>query len=278
MSGFWAIARTEVFDVGGTAHSGKTLATFSNMRQLADGFGRLIIGFVLTYFAFQGAFALVFLFSIIMVILVLTSHERNDGNIHVDKKNFKRIFHKHPPTFWYAAFLQLLVWLPYNMLLGFVIPLYMASSLKMGYYEVGLALAGLSIAAAVFAIILMKLNISKHGTLLLTLVSVPALVLFPLAGSNLIFPLFLLAIGTGCSNIIGEYILVDQVYRSKNVSTDIGVLYAPLKLAEFLFLSISGLVISMFGFTLLFSVLALSISIFVLLGLAIIRSGHSAKS
>ena len=76
----------------------------------------------------------------------------------------------------------------------------------------------------------------------------PALALFPFAGKDILPLLVLLAFGTGCSNIVAEYILVDQVYRSKDVSTEIGVLYIPLRLAEFLFLSLGGLVIADFGY------------------------------
>ncbi|MFH0884096.1 MAG: MFS transporter [Candidatus Micrarchaeota archaeon] len=273
-SGFWAISRAEVFDANGRGNLGNVLARFSNMRQLADGLGRLAIGFMLAYLAFQGAFALILLISIALAILVLFSREKQNGKMHVDRNNMKRIFKKRPPTFWHAAVLQLFVWLPYNMLSGFLIPLYLIKSLDMGYQEVGITLALLSIATAAFALILMRIRLSKRTLFLLTLLSVPALVLMPLMGKDGLLLLVLLAIGTGATNIVGEYILVDQVYRSKDVNTDIGVLYAPLKVAEFTFLSMGGLVIANFGFTPLFFVLAASVALFVIFGRAVIK-GHN---
>jgi hypothetical protein len=97
-------------------------------------------------------------------------------------------------------------------------------------------------------------------------------VLFPLTGKDGLLLLSILAIGTGCTNIVGEYILVDQVFRSKDVNTDIGVLYAPLKVVEFLFLSLGGFAIANFGFTPLFFVLALSLALFVVFARATISS------
>jgi MFS family permease len=269
-SGFWAISRAEVFDANGRENLGNVLARFSNMRQLADGLGRLAIGFMLAYLAFHGAFGLLLVFSLVLSALVMTSREKNTGNLHVDGNNMKRIFQKRPPTFWYAAILQLFVWLPYNMLSGFLIPLYLIKNLGMGYQEVGITLALLSIATAAFALILMRFGLSKRTLFLLTLLSIPALVFLPFMGKDGLLLLALLAIGTGATNIVGEYILVDQVYRSKDINTDIGVLYAPLKIAEFAFLSTGGLVIANFGFTPLFFVLATSVALFVIFGRAVI--------
>lgn len=268
-SGFWAISRAEIFEVDGDIDHRRALARFSNMRQLADGLGRLAIGFALTFIAFQGAFAFMLVLSTVLFYLVITNKEKSTGRMHVDKNTFGRIFQGRPPTFWHAALLQLLLWLPYNMLSGFLLPLYLISVLGMGYHDAGILLACLSIATAVFALIFMRLGFSKKNLLLLSMVSVPALVLFPAAGSPGLALLVVLAIGTGCTNIVGEYILVDQICRSKNVNTDIGVLYAPLKMVEFFFLSMGGFVIAQYGFTPLFAVLALSLGLFVVLAKAL---------
>jgi len=265
-SGFWAIARTEMFEANGTHDPGKSLAHFSNMRQLADGLGRLMIGFVLTYLAFQGAFLLMLFFSLILVVLTLTNNERQNGKIHIGADTFKHIFKERPKEFWYSSFLQLLIWLPINMLIVFLIPIYLSSSLRMGYYEVGMLLAVFSLANAVFGILFMRLNFSKWILLFFTALSAPALVLFPLMPGLSLPLLFVLAIGGGCGIIMGEYMLLNRVYHSPDVSTDIGVIYAPLKIAEFLFLSLGGFAIMQFGFAPLFFVLAVSITLFVLLG------------
>lgn len=72
-SAFWAIARTEVIQRSGNGDAGHMLAHFSNMRQLADGIGRLCIGFILAALAFQGSFILFFVISAALLLLVLSA-------------------------------------------------------------------------------------------------------------------------------------------------------------------------------------------------------------
>jgi MFS family permease len=232
------------------------------------------IGFLLAYLAFTGAFMVMFALSAVLLLVVLTEKSISNASTRVDGNLVKRIFKNRPKTFWHAAVLQVLVYLPYNMTTSFLIPLYLLSSLKLGYQETGIVLAVLSLATGAFAVLMMKLGIPNRTILLLSGLSAVALVIFPLVGQAGVWMVVPLAIGTGCGSIIAEYILVDQVYRSKNVSTDIGVLYVPLKTAEFLYLSLGGLVIARFGFAPLFFVLALSILLFVLFGRATIRDMH----
>jgi len=274
-SGFWAIARTEVFEFNGDHNPGETLARFSNMRQLADGLGRLCVGLLIAFVAFQGALYFLLALSVVLLILALKSNERSVGGMKMDSHLIKRIFKPRPASFWYSTILQMLIWLPYNMLFGFLLPLYLNSTLKMGYAEIGVTLALLSLATAGSALLFMKMNLSKRLLLFLTALSVPALIAFPLLGVQGLALFAILAIGMGCGNIIGEYILVDQVYRSKDVSTDIGVLYAPLKIAEFLFLLIGGMVIGTAGFAPLFFISALSLGLFVILGRSILSSAKT---
>jgi len=273
-SGFWAIVRTELLSTEGSGKPGEVLARFSNIRQLGDGLGRVAIGFLLAYLAFTGAFIIMFALSAALLVLILTEKSASNASAHVDGNTLKRIFKRRPPTFWHASVLQLLVWLPYDMMTSFVIPLYLLSSLKLGYQEVGIVLAALSLATGAFAILIMRLGLSNRTLLTLTGLSAIALVAFPLMGHGGIWMVMPLAMGAGCGTIVGEYILVDQVYRSRNVSTDIGVLYAPLKTAEFIFLSLGGVAIAAFGFAPLFFVLALSTALFVIFGRATIRDMH----
>ncbi len=273
-SGFWAIARTDVLAGDRIPEPGRVLAHFSNMRQLADGMGRLAVGFVLALFAFSGSLAILLVCSLGLVLLILASTERGRVGFRVGASTLHHIFKKRPDSFWNASLLQLLIWLPYNMLQAFLIPLYLISDLKLDYYEVGIILAMLSLATAGISILLMRLRLSNRALLSLTLISVPALILIPILGKAGLVLLILVAISFGCSNIVGEYILVEAVRKSKDVSSDIGVLYIPLKMAEVLFLSLGGLVIATAGFSPLFFCLAASIGLFVFLGRdTVLRAG-----
>lgn len=191
--------------------------------------------------------------------------------------NILRIFKRRPRTFWYAAILQMLVWLPFNALLCFLIPVYLVAGLGMGYAETGILLALLSLAIGASAVLSMKWQLHKGALLALTMLAAPALVILPFTGHDLLLPLLVLSVAIGASNIIAEYILVDQVFRSKDVSTDIGVLYGPLKAAEFVFLSLGGVVISWFGYLPLFIICGLCMALFVLLSLKMIDLGYWSR-
>ncbi|MEW6722535.1 MAG: MFS transporter [Candidatus Micrarchaeota archaeon] len=265
-SGFWAIARTEVLSANGKGDPGKALVRFSNMRQLADGAGRLAVGAALAYLAFSGAFAAFLLLSVLLLGLIAWGEKMPSGGMRVDRDTLARIFKKRPKTFWHASFLQLLIWLAYNMLIGFLLPLFLISGIGLDYGAAGTLLALHSIATFIFAFAFLRLNLPKSTLILASFASVPALVALPFAPGLLLPLLAIVAAGYGCGYIVAEHILADQVYRSKDLSTDIGVLYAPLKVSEFLFLSLGGLVIKEFGFAPLFGLLALSLALFVVFG------------
>jgi hypothetical protein len=272
-SAFWAVVRTEVIATRDPSDVRETLTRFSNYRQLADGIARLSVGFLIAYLAFSGAFLALLMVSLLMAALVVPRADWEPGHGPFDGPSIRRIFRRRPQTFWYSAFLQTLIWLAYNMMTGFLLPVYLTSSLGLSYVETGTLLAVFSLATGLVSVALMRLRIPKRRLILLTLASVPALALFPFAGADVLPPLLLLSFGCGCSNIVAEYILADQVFRSKDVSTDIGVLYVPLRIAEFLFLSLGGLAIAAFGYVPPFAMLALSIALFVWFGRRVIRSG-----
>ncbi len=270
-SAFWAVVRTEVIARKGGGDAREILTRFSNYRQLADGLARLAIGFVIAALSFIGAFGFLLALSLAMAAIVLPKVRWEDGHRPLNRSELARVFKSRPRTFWYSAFLQMLIWLAYNMMTQFLLPVYLTAALGFQYEQTGLMMALLSLATAVTSIALMRLDISKRTLIALSLAAVPALALFPLAGSDVLPLLVLLAFGTGCSNIVAEYILVDQVYRSRDVSTEIGVLYVPLRIGEFLFLSLGGLVISAYGYEAPFAFLAASVALFVAFGRSVIR-------
>ncbi|MEW6748325.1 MAG: MFS transporter [Candidatus Micrarchaeota archaeon] len=276
-SGFWAVARTQTMEFNGRHRRADELAMYSNVRQLGDGLGRLLAGVLLAYFAFQGSFLLVLALSAALLGLALLSRESNSGPMRLDGHLLKRIFKRRDASFWQAALLQLSVWVPFNMLMAFLLPLYLVSALGMDYLEVGAILALLSICTAAVTFIMMRLRFSKKALLVLTALNAPILMIIPFTHVLTIPMMAMLAIGMGCGNIIGEYLLTDQMVRHKGMSTNIGVIYVPSKIAEFLFLSLGGLTIAGFGFTPLFFVLAGLLILFALLGMKFI-SHHPVRT
>lgn len=249
-SGFWAVIRTDILSSSKISHINRTLARYSAIRQLADGGGRLAAGFLLSFLAFQGSFSFLFVLGAILLAILLSLPNKTplpDGN-----SVLKRIFTKRGRTFWHASLLMVFGWLPYNMLLAFILPLYLVSGLGLSYLETAGMIALLSLAIAAFSFASMRWNLSRRWLLLIVLAAVAGLIMFPYSGQDVLLPLLLVAIGLGCNNVINEYILMDQVIRSRDISTDIGVLNTPLRLGEIIFLSLGGIAITIFGFSSVF--------------------------
>ncbi|VVC02567.1 Major Facilitator Superfamily protein [Candidatus Bilamarchaeum dharawalense] len=274
-SAFWAIIRTEI--IYESENPKAMLAFLSGVRQLADAFGRLFIGFVLVFLAFQNSF--LFLGALSLILLYLTMGSKHETKKPLESVNYhqdvlKKIFKPHPATFWQASLLLGLASLPANMLLAFLIPIYAKAGLGLDYGQVGSLVAIFSFVDAAAVLLFMRWKINVNILLFFTILSIPALFTFPFFGSLIVIPVVISAIGTGCSGILYEYILLDQIYRSKNVSTDIGVLNIPLKIIEVLFLSTSGFVIDQFGYQPLFVILAVATLLFVVFARAFIKRSN----
>lgn len=274
-SAFWAIIRTEI--IYESANPKAALAFLSGIRQLADALGRLAIGFVLIFLTFQNSFLLIGVVSIFLLYLSMTS--TNETKKPIQSVNFKqdvlkKIFRPHPPTFWQASLLLSLASLPANMLLCFVIPIYAKTGLGFDYGQIGSLVAIFSFVDAIAVLLVMRWKLNTDLLLLFTLLSAPAIVVFPFFSSFIVIPVIIAAIGTGCSGILYEYILLDQLYRSKSVSTDIGVINTPLKIMEVVFLASGGFVIAQFGYSPLFVVLAIATVLFVIFSRAFLRRSN----
>ena len=66
----------------------------------------------------------------------------------------------------------------------------------------------------------------------------------------------LVAVALGVTNIFTEYLLFDHILRTKYVSLETALLFLPLRLSDFILLSLGGMIITSFGFYSLFWVLA----------------------
>jgi hypothetical protein len=77
--------------------------------------------------------------------------------------------------------------------------------------------------------------------------------------TNPILPILILSIGMGSSNILAEYLLSKSVHFSNEVSTDIGLMFVPLKMVEFFIYALGGFVVYYYGYSPLFVLCSLSI-------------------
>jgi len=276
-SAFWSVVRTDILFVKGHAKASTMLARFSGLRQFADGAGRFIVGFSLVYMSFQGTLMAIAALSVLLLIISLSIGHSNG---HPSKTPIKdgiipRILKKRPLSFWQASFLLMLIFIVINTLVSFMIPVYLTEGLGLSYEETGTYLALFSLATAFATLLPLRFEINPHILILFAALMVPALIALPLTGTSIMIPILVLALGSGACNILNEYIIVDQVFRSKDVSTDIGVLFIPLKLGEFMFLVAAGFVVTRLGYLPLFITQSLFMAVAVLfIWLMFRRSGR----
>jgi len=218
---------------------------------------------MLAYLAFQKSFLLLGIISVLLLGLVFCLGNGSLKGLTIDRKTVARVFKKRSGFFWHASLLFMFLFVSTNTFFGFLLPLYAYDSLHMSYEEVGGSVALLSLVTAIATLGGVRFNISRNILMLFVILMIPAMALMPFFGTNLLFLLLLIGIGTGFSDILAEYILAEAVASSKDVSTDIGVIYVPLRLGEFLFLSLGGFVISNWGYPLLFYVSAVLVLLFV---------------
>ncbi|MFA5050382.1 MAG: MFS transporter [Candidatus Micrarchaeia archaeon] len=267
---FWAVARTDIIH-NTKEHLEEALARYAFIRQLFDGLARVFAGVFITYLAFEGSFLLLFILSIAYMLLTMKSKNLKMQKRYEKMHFLDRIFKKRSFVFWHASLLELFFFLASNTLLVLLLPLYLKAGMNFSYEETGVMLAIFSLAIATGAFVSMRWHLNKRGLIIVTFGMVPLLVLLPYFTSETILILVLIALANGCGYVVVEYIVMDQIYRSKDISTDLGVLFAPLKLGEFILFALSGVIINRFGFGAMFFICALSMALFVIFGLLALR-------
>ncbi|MBU0533136.1 MFS transporter [Candidatus Micrarchaeota archaeon] len=263
-AGFWATARTDIKHANGKRDFGNALAYFVGIRHLADGFGRISIGILIVYLSFQTSFFLLFVLSLIMFGLLLTINKNPFRKFPGTKIILKKIFHKRSWCFWHNSLGLTTQQVIPNVLLTFILPLYLYSNLQLNYLTTAIVIGLYSLITALANLAVLKLRLSINKLLLLVLFMVPAFLFIPYLGANPLLAIVVLGIGSGCGNILSEYILSDKLKNCKNLSTEIGITFIPLRISEFLFMFLGGLVILAFGYEPLFYVCALLTVIYVI--------------
>jgi MFS family permease len=197
-----------------------------------------------------------------MLIISLNNWEL--GEFVIDRKTLRRIFSNRPRSFWFNAFGLTSISITSNMLLQFLLPLYSVSVLELSFEATGTLVAVFSLLSGIIMMGLLWKKVSAKPLIALAALMIPALLLVPFSGDLIFLLVLFLAIGNGASMIVAEYILADSVKESGEISTDIGLIYMPLRLSEFIFLFCAGFIIAGFGYAPLFIVCAACVAFFVL--------------
>jgi MFS family permease len=256
-AGFWATARADIVNLNGKKNLAEIFALFVGLRQLADAIGRLSVGVLLLFLTFQQSFELLFVLSLLMLVLVLTINKNPFTGFPSPRTLLKQITRKRPHIFWQHAWSIALQMAVPSALIYFFLPLYFFSGLGLGYFDTALWIAILSLALAIANILAIKLHMSPTAKLFVVFMMVPAYLLLPFFGHNPLFPLILIGMGAGCGNVLSEKLVSRDVRRSRNIATEVSIIYLPYMLALFLMVFLGGLAVEMFGYIAVFNFFAL---------------------
>ena len=178
----------------------------------------------------------------------------------------KKLLKPKSSKFWRNAFGVMLVGLVLDMTLLFLFPLYFKKVLNFSYFDVGLVIAFITFISSVFMFLSVKKNIPLDFLSSLTFVTLaPSLILLPIyASTNFLIWIFIFSIGYASASVMMEAIISDAVSGAKSdeLSSDLGVLYIPIRLSEFVFAFGAGYLISYLGYFSVFLVFSAIIFIF----------------
>lgn len=263
-AGFWATARTDIIQINGKKHLAEVFALLVGLRQLADGLGRLAVGILLLFFTFSQTFELLFILSLLMLVMILTINKNPFKGFPSARMLLRKIFHRRSHIFWHDAWGLALQQAVPGTFVTFILPVYLFASLGMSALDTSVIIAVFTLILAISNMFSIKFRASPSAMVFMSLLMVPAYALLPHFKENILIPLVLIAIGTGCGYVLSEKLVSRDVRRSRNVSTEIGVIYLPYMFIQFLMILLSGIAVEMFGYANVFNFFAAATLYYVL--------------
>jgi len=260
----WAINRPFILD-----HSKDKKQGLINMRIYDSVFGAsgvLIAGFLISYLLFSNTL----LFSILIGMLVIPiSLFIKDERI--SPGSFKKVISslnvlKREPVFKKFIMFWFIMGLSDGLATAYIFPLFLSQN-SFSPEFIGILLGVQSLIAALSIFLFRKLTIKKAMILGLSY-AVLLFILPNFSGAILSIIILFMGISQGFNASAGEGIL-SKIASSKSYGTDIGLLFLGYHLARTINLSLSGFIISSYGF---FTLFFLSATLFVVGALYGIRN------
>ncbi len=272
-SAFWAVGRTDIFSHGSRdGKQARESASMVSLRILSVSFAKLVTGALIVYLSFHNTFLAIAALGIIITIIALTFPAKVNQQVS-PRRLISVITQKRGLEFWLPA-----IPLAFNAfgaiaIVAFGLPIFMSSSLHMGYELIGLLLAVFFLIEALTNYLVTRFRLPYRYIFFLSIIfcGLPGIVLWV---PQLFIPALLLhAVGWGLLDAAYEYVLAHAVRNSKSISTDIALLMVPCRIAEFLAFIAGGFIISYFGYAPLFILGASALALSSIIPMRMIKDG-----
>lgn len=275
-SAFWAVIRTNIVHAYGVKKAERSLAFFSVARFFSDAAGRVIIGLSIVAIGFHNSLLGISLVGLLLTFVFLKQKENNTNRLSL-KKTLKRITQRRSKKLWKTATGLLSLSIVSSVFYAFLIPIYTYDQLSMGYAMIGGIMAILAVVTGLFIMLPLYFRIRTRALVMSTILFMgSSLLFFPFASETWLFWLLIIlfSIGHGSASILYEEILGNATKKSKDISTDIGVIHIPLRIGEFISFFTVGFVITRWGYFPIFAVSAIFVLLFGLFALAYFSDGR----
>ncbi len=271
-SSYWAVSRTAIFHL--SPNKAGSEATKNNaIIWLATAVGAVVAGAGIFYIGFSSTLGILVLASLLVGIPAVLIW-RSSKKIRMPKT--QSLFAALNPrgrsrTFWLVSIALMFNSFAIYPLITLLLPVFMAQQLGYSYIAIGVLFMLYNIVSATATFLSLKRPLSLTRAVTLTAASVIASVF--LAGSGLFFPAFLMTLAFVRGYGIGffEHAVVKVAKDSKNMSVDIGLLHAPMRLAEFSSVLAAGFLAQATGYAPVFIATGACFGVFVFLSLRAIR-------
>jgi MFS family permease len=255
---FWAVNRTKVME--GKEFKDITLAKLISIRMVAAVLGIGAAGFLISI-SFDTLFQLLIAAGILSFLISLFFHDKAKKKAKPKAKEMLNL--RKGKRFWETAFAIMFIMSSLAILFTFLMPLYLSTEMGLGYSEVGLLMMLFYLGIAVGSYSAIQLGMKESTLLLFQDITIPLIIFIPIAQPYIAPLLMLIGFGIGVSLAMQEETIVQVIERSRYVSTDVALLIAPGRIAEFIALASSGFILVLFGSFGLFILSALLFACFI---------------
>jgi len=248
-SSFWAVNRTEAYRASEKKNLELNAVNMVGIRGIGFTLGRFVAGAMLLFISFQNAFLALGILS--LVLFYFAGKTSKNGTVKLDFPDLlKRLTKPRTSDFWLATIPLTIYGIVDFTLFVFTLPVYMDVFLGMGYLEIGLIIGWAMLIYSISIFVMTKLKFGMKNLALITmlLLGIPIILIPFVDVMSFLVLLSLFGFGLGAANVIYEKIVVWATGRSKDTSTEIGVLHAPLRIGEMVSMALIGFIISAFGF------------------------------
>ncbi len=252
-SAFWAVNRTAIFYYaeGREVRAATRLAV---IRTAGAALGTALAGAVAAFFGLQ--YGLIFLLgaALLQGLPTLTMKPYPNPRFSVRKTVSLILPFGKGKAFWLTALTMSLYSLATYSIFYLIAPVYMRLDLRMGYDAIGYAIAAYYLLSTLATWASMRFRI-PFGRLavLQSLLYASGCVLIAFTHASFFVPLFLLlALGDGLSSMFFEAVIAKETKGKPTVSTDIGFLHIPYRVAEFFSVIFAGFVFQYLGYGVVF--------------------------